>query len=359
MTQVHDNTATKKWTHLSYQERCQIAILKQENYSNRAIAAILNRAPQTIHNEIKRGTVKQKKKQFQNGKEYVYYYTVYDADKSQSAYDNQRLNCERCPKWADSDAFMEWADEKMLEDHWSPDVVVGFAKRQELFDPKLIPSTTTLYNWIDSGIMRTKNMDLLEKLSRKPRQKKRSAKANKRILGTSIDERPEEVESRNHFGHWEIDTVIGQKTKGDEVLLTLVERMTRFEVLLKLPDKTSEAVCLAVSQLRERCGDDYTRLFKTVTADNGSEFASLQEALQETVAVYFTHPFASYERGTSENQHKFIRRFLPKGQKISEMSDQQILRIQQWMNRYPRKILDYQTPYDYFLKAFRQERATA
>ncbi|MBG9983220.1 IS30 family transposase, partial [Aerococcaceae bacterium DSM 111020] len=101
-------------------------------------------------------------------------------------------------------------------------------------------------------------------------------------------------------------------------------------------------------QLRERCGDDYTRLFKTVTADNGSEFASLQEALQETVAVYFTHSFASYERGTSENQHKFIRRFLPKSQKISEISDQQILRIQQWMNRYPRKILDYQTPFDCF-----------
>nr|WP_276102248.1 IS30 family transposase [Suicoccus acidiformans] len=347
---MHDNTATKKGTHLSYQERCQIAILKQENYSNRAITASLNRAPQTIHNEIKRETVKQKKKQVQNGKEHVYYYTVYDADKAQAAYDNQRLNCGRRPKSA---------DEKMLEDHWSPDVVVGFAKRQELFDPKLIPSTTTLYNWIDSGIMRTKNMDLLEKLSRKPRQKKRSAKENKRILGNSIDERPEEVESRAHFGHWEIDTVIGQKTKGDEVLLTLVERMTRFEVLLKLPGKTSKTVCLAVSQLRERCGDDYTRLFKTVTADNGTEFASLQEALQETVFAYFTHPFASYERGTSEHQHKFIRRFLPKGQKISEICDQQILRIQQWMNRYPRKILNYQSPCDCFLKAFRQEGAAA
>ena len=100
-------------------------------------------------------------------------------------------------------------------------------------------------------------------------------------------------------------------------------------------------------------------LSKTVTADNGAEFASLQEALQETVFAYFTHPFASYERGTSGHQHKFIRRFLPKGQKISEICDQQILRIQQWMNRYPRKILNYQTPYDCFLKAFRQERAAA
>lgn len=357
MTQTHNNTADKKGTHLSYQERCQIAILKKENYSNRAIAVSLNRAPQTIHNEIKRGSVQQKKKQVQNGKEYIYYYTVYDADHGQAAYDKQRLNCGRRPKWADSDAFIDWADNKMLEEYWSPDTVVGFAKRHELFEPTLIPSTTTLYNWIDSGIMRTKNMDLLEKVSRRPSKKQSSAKVNKRILGTSIEERPKAVDSRDHFGHWEIDTVIGQKNEDDKVLLTLVERMTRFEVLLKLPGKTSEAVCLAVSQLRKRCGDEYTRLFKTVTADNGSEFASLQEALQDTVDAYFTHPFASYERGTSENQHKLIRRFLPKGQKISEVSHRQILRIQQWMNHYPRKILGYQTPYEYFLKAFRQERA--
>ena len=84
----------------------------------------------------------------------------------------------------------------MLDDKWSPDVVVGFAMKHDLFDSSIIPCTTTLYGWIDRGIMRTKNMDLLEKLSRKPKVKTHVKRAHKRILGQSIDKRPAEVDSR-------------------------------------------------------------------------------------------------------------------------------------------------------------------
>lgn len=252
MTQDYDNTVSRKGKHLSYAERCQIAILKKENYSNRRVAEILGRVPQSINNEIKRGTIFQLKRQKQNGKVYDYYYTVYDPDVGQAAYEKKRLNCGRRPKWADTDVFIDWADEKMLLEGWSPDAVVGFARKHELFDTAIIPGNTTLYQWIDRGVMKTKNIDLLEKLSRKPKSSRRGNRSNKRILGKSIEERPEAVGTRESFGHWEIDTVVGNKTQSDAVLLTLVERQTRFEVILKLAGKDAESVNQAVQQLRKR-----------------------------------------------------------------------------------------------------------
>jgi len=359
MTQTHTTTDSRKGKHLSYAERCQIAILKKEGYSNRHIAEVLDRVPQTINNETHRGTVTQLKRQKQNGKVYDYYHSVYDADAGQAFYEKQRLNCGRRPKWADTDAFIDWADEKMLTEKWSPDAVVGFASTHGLFDSAIIPCTTTLYQWIDRGIMKTTNMDLLEKLSRKPKTDRPKQRPNKRILGESIDERPEEIDSRDTFGHWEIDTVVGNKAKSDSVLLTLAERQTRFEVIMKLSGKDAPSVDQAVHALRERAGDQFDRLFKTVTSDNGSEFAGLTEALQDVADVYFSHPYASWERGTSENQHKLIRRFIPKGKPINEVSESQILRIQRWMNDYPRKVLGYRTPHESFVRAFKQERLAA
>ena len=97
----------------------------------------------------------------------------------------------------------------MLNEKWSPDVVVGFARKHALFDCAIIPGTTALYQWIDRGIMRTKNMDLLEKLSRKIKAGRPGHRPNKRVLGTSIEERSKEVETREH-------SVIGQSTQSWE-----------------------------------------------------------------------------------------------------------------------------------------------
>lgn len=354
MTQLHDTTESIKGKHLTKDERAQIAILKRENYSNRQIAERLGRAPQTIHNEINRGTVKQMRRQKQNGKTYDYYHTVYDPDYAHEAYMENRRHCGRRPKWSLSDAFVDWADTQMLDHHWSPDAVIGAAKQRDLFPAALMPCTTTLYNWIDRQIMRTKNMDLAEKLHRNTKSNRRKAPAHKRKLGPSISERPEAVNTRETFGHWEIDTVIGAKHKHDAVLLTLAERQTRFEVILKIDSKAARPVTQAVASLVERAGAHMPSLFKTITSDNGSEFSELYDTLKAVTDVYFARPFASYERGTSENQHKLIRRFIPKGQPISEISDRQIQRIQRWMNDYPRKILDYQTPHECFIKAFKQ-----
>ena len=132
---------------------------------------------------------------------------------------------------------------------------------------------------------------------------------------------------------------------------------TSFEVILKINGKAAQPVTQAAESLVERGGAHMPSLFRTITSNNGSEFSELYNTLKVVTDVYFARPFASYERDTSENQHKLIRRFIPKGQSISSISDRQVQRIQRWMNDYPRKILDYKTPHECFVKAFKQTQS--
>ena len=346
MTQVDNNTQPLKGKHLTFGEMNKIEGYKAIDYSNRKIARLLGRSPQTINNAVKAVTVTQKRQQKQNGKVYTYYDEVYLADTHYEVYINNRLNCGRRPKWVETDDFTEWADHKILEDKWSPDVVVQKAK--DLFPDSIVPSTSTLYNWIDSGIMRTKNIDLLEKVGRKPRAKKGESRRNVKVLGTSIEERPAIVKDRQEFGHWEIDTVEGNIEADEPVLLTLVERKTRFEKIFKITGQRADEVDRTLQAFIQKLNGLEGQIFKSVTSDNGSEFAGLSQLTTET-DVYFCHPYASYERGTSENQHKIIRRFLPKHQSLKDVKDSQVRRIQQWMNDYPRRILDYKTPHQAFV----------
>jgi len=252
--------------------------------------------------------------------------------------------------WLICDSFITLADDRMLDEDWSPYIVVGRAKKEMLFPSNLIPSTSTLYNWIDRGIMKTKNIDLLQKVSRKQRNDLPTHRENSRVLGPSIEERPEEVDSRKQFGHWEIDTLIGTRAKDDPVLLTLVERKTRFEIMLKIDQQDQLKVNQAMSTLYSQLGSQAEAIFKTITSDNGLEFPGIYELLTGITDVFFAHPYASHERGTKENQHKLVRRFIPKGKRIKEISTRSINRIEQWMNNIPRKILDYQTAKEVFLK---------
>src|SRR5690625_2475751 len=354
MTQVKDNINSRTGKHLAYEERIKIEGYKELGYSNRAIARILNRAPQTINNAVNRGTVRTiKQRQIHNDKVYEYDEYSYSAEADYQTYLRNRQNCGRRPKWLTCDSFTNWADDKMLKKDWSPDMVVGRATKENIFTSDLIPCTSTLYHWIDRGIMRTKNIDLLEKVSRKPRNDSHTHRENRRVLGPSIKERSEEVESREYFGHWEIDTLLGARAKDDPVLLTLVERKTRFEIMMKIDQKDQENVDQAMNHLYKQLGDQTENIFKTITSDNGSELAGIYEMLKDTTDVFFAHPYAPHERGTKENQHKLIRRFIPKSKRLAEISTRTINRIQQWINNIPRKILDYRTAKEAFLNELR------
>lgn len=145
-----------------------------------------------------------------SGKIYEYADFVYSATAGQVSYDTARIACGRTPKWIELADFLDWVDERMLDDHWSPEAVIGYANKEGLFSHCDLPCVTTLYTWIDRGIMKTKNIHLTEKTSRKTSCKKVTIHPQT-TLGTSIEERPDSIETREAFGHWEIDTGIGTK----------------------------------------------------------------------------------------------------------------------------------------------------
>ena len=192
-----------------------------------------------------------------------------------------------------------------------------------------------------------KNIDLPLKVRRNT--KKQYVRANKKNLGTSIEKRPVSIDNREEFGHWEIDTVIGLKSGKDNVLLTIAERKTRQFIVRKIADKSALAVMAELDKLREECGDRFSSVFKTITSDNGSEFANLSELEQVTdTNIYFTHPYSSFERGTNERHNGLIRRFLPKGTRMTDCSIDTIAFVEDWCNTLPRKILGYRTPEELF-----------
>lgn len=160
--------------------------------------------------------------------------------------------------------------------------------------------------------MDIKSIDLPEKVKRNT--KARCIRANKRILGRSIDERSPKIDNRKDFGHWECDLVLGHKTKDDDVLLTLCERKTRRFFMIKIEDKTSTSVMKAFDKLCEFYGSKWNKIFKSITTDNGSEFADLSnlEQVSKTL-VYYAHPYTFCNKGSVEGRIELIRRYIPKG----------------------------------------------
>lgn len=338
MIQFHSNTKERTFIHLTEIERGQIAAYLEEGLKLREIARRMGRNVSTISREKKRGTVQQINT-------YRKSYTKYFPDAGARVYEENRENCGAHSTAMKAWNFIGYAEEKILEEKWSPDVVVGYAKRLGKFE--YVPSTKTLYNWIDEGKLSVINMDLAMKLRRST--KKAKSRKHKKVLGTSIEERPESIETREEFGHWEIDTVLGHKSN-DDALLTLVERKTRHKIIRRIPSKTAPSVTNALQHIFAAYSD-VQDVFKTITADNGSEFSELSDQGQGLgIDVYFSRPYASWERGTNERHNGLIRRFIKKGQAIHTYTDERIDDVENWMNTLPRKILNYQTPGEAFAK---------
>ncbi len=243
--------------------------------------------------------------------------------------------------------FINYVIKHFFEEGWLLDVCANRSLATGEFSHYQTVCTRTLYNYVDQGLMTIKNYDLPEKLKRNT--KLHHVRQNKKKLGRSIKERPKEIEQRSEFGHWECDLVLGHKTKDDQVLLTLSERMSREFLIIRIPDKTSASVMQAFQMLQKQYSEHWNDIFKTIATDNGSEFADLAnlEQVSKTL-IYYAHPYTSCDKGTVERHNGLIRRFIPKGDCINSYSLQQIIDIETWCNSLPRKILAYHTPDEIF-----------
>ena len=348
MTCTNSTTLRRKGQHLTEIERGKISAWHTQGVSNRQIAKRIGVVPQTIHNEMKRGNLKQVK--LVNGQKR--FSTAYNAELAQNMYRSNRLKCHRKEKFPHVRAFLSFFVELFKAKGYSPNAAVGLAKRKSLFTPDEMVSTTTLYKLIDAQRLEIRNIDLLEKTKRRTTKKRHAI--NQKVLGKSIEDRPVSIETREEFGHFEIDTVNGKRDGSETALLTLTERQTRFEIIRAIDAKDADSVTYAINQLIHEYGASFFHVFRSITADNGSEFAQLSETLKGITDVYFTHPYTSCERGTNENHNRMIRRYIPKGASIDAYSRRFIEGLADKMNDLPRKILNYQTPNEAFEQALKQ-----
>ncbi|MDG3142029.1 IS30 family transposase [Streptococcus suis] len=322
-------TIKQSYNHLSEAERGKIEAFLSEGLNQAEIARRLGRNRSTISREMKRGTAKQVK--LVNGKK-VYYDQDF-AETGQIRYSKVREASHYLKLNQVSESFLMAFTEAMRAKPRIHSVASFVHTYREEYPEDTIPSTKTLYIYIHQGLLDVKPIDLPKAVRIRKRKKVRPS--TKKHLGTSIEERPEEINNRSTFGHWEIDFVLGLKTVGEPSIMSLVERQTRFALTVKLPEKKAEYVNQAVLE----CMASYP--IKSITADNGSEFALLSEL--KDVDTYFAHAYASHERGTNEHFNGLLREFVPKGVSLKELTLTDLEAYTQAINDRPRRIHGYQS----------------
>jgi len=346
MNPRHRTTDKGRWRHLSETERYKIEGLLEAGHSVAEIAGHLGRDRRTIEREIKRGKVTQRRENPYASrnpglKDYLDK-LVYKADAGRAANKGRGL------KIGHDHEPARYLEKRIGNDGFSPDAALGEIRVQGM-KFRVTLCTKTVYNMIDRGdFLHLTNASLPVKRYRKKRKHRHVRKvALHNKAGQRIEERTQAANERLERGHWEMDLVMG---KGKACLLVMTERMSRKEVLMKLPDKRQASVVLALDHLEKRHGGRFKERFKSLTMDNGSEFldsgsleASCVHPGEKRTTCYYAHPYSAWERGSNENANKLIRRFIPKGTDIGKLSADAVRRIEHWMNNYPRRILAYRT----------------
>lgn len=339
---------------LTWQQRLQLEAYLKTNTPKKEIARLLGVHISTVYREIKRGLYKKEKYWTDNynyGERKHKTIQEYSPDIAQEKYKQGLMARGATLKLGNDYKFAEYIENRIVNDGLTPLAVLGEIRRNKM-DFSTSICIRTLYNYIDKGVfLRLSLKHLPLKGSRKlhRRRLKIAAKVSK---GTSIEKRPAVIDDRTEFGHWEMDCVIGKKQKR-ETLLCLSERITRKEMIIKIPNRTTESVVKALNRIERSYGKMFRRVFKSITVDNGVEFSDckgLEKSIYagQRTKVYYCHPYSSYERGTNERLNREIRRKIPKGVDIAKYSDSQIKDIENWMNHYPRQVLGFATADELF-----------
>lgn len=347
-----DTIKKRKFKHLTWKNRLQIEALLKVGLNARQIATEIGCSFKTIYNELKRGEFFKTKTQssFWYGKKYRHI-KAYSPDKAQELY---RLNMSGHGtelKIGKDFKFANYVEARIVDDGLTPLAVLGEIKKKGLvFDTCIC--VQTLYNYIRNGVFFRLSM---ENLPYAKKEKRRNEKVTIKKLprGTSIEKRPLCVYTRKEFGHWEMDCIESCKKK-KATLLCLSERLSRREIIFKLPNKKSDSVVKCINILERKYGKLFPKIFKTITVDNGSEFSdyvSMERSVygnKKRTTIYYCHPYCSSERGTNERMNREVRRKFPKGTDFSRVTSKQVAEVEHWLNTYPRGILDYDTPENIF-----------
>ena len=340
MCHLNCNTKKKEYKHLTYAERTMIETwYNSDHKSKKEIAELLHKSERTIRREINRGLVIVRGYLWEDKLEY-------SARIAQDKYEYGMTSKGPELKLDADIKLVEHIEKEIKDNHKSPEVVSKELKDNG-FDIEI--TGRTIRNAIKSGVIfeKIKQGKIIYKKEYNNKNKER--RVSKQIPAEkSIEYRPKEALSRTIYGYWEGDLVVGkQGTK--TVLFTLTERMTRQEIIMKLPNKETATIAKALDKIERRYGSKFYETFKSITFDNGVEFMGykgLEKSClrkEKRTEIYYAHPYCSGERGTNENNNRLIRRWIPKGIDMKNIKVSFIKKIEDWINNYPRAMFDYKS----------------
>ena len=321
------------YTHLTENERYVISHLSIAGFSLREIARRINRHHSTVSRELER-----------NGPEYdctVYWYDWTHPRALKRRYKARHHRRQSNPH------LVKYVIRKLRVD-WSPEIIAAKLKIDYPDDDAMRLSHETIYRWIylDASKGGTLHYHLRRKRKKRRRQK-RYGSGRRFIPGrVSISERPNIVETRERFGDWEGDTVEGKKSTG--YMATHVERKSRYLIAVKLTDKKAESLTSKSIKAFWRVPK---KMRKTLTVDNGKEFANFKELENKTgLTVYFADPYSAWQRGTNENTNGLLRQYFPKGTDFKKVTEEDLAIAVKKLNHRPRKCLGCRSPHEVFWK---------
>jgi IS30 family transposase len=309
----------KRYHHLVFMQRCEIAAMYRRQYSQKEIAMTLKIHPSRVCRELRRNSDK-----------------VYGYDSMLANISSQDRHRRKCKAIKLNDKLKKYIKEKLLL-KWSPEQISGYAKRHNIFSI----SHESIYQFIAED--KKNSGELYKNLrhgNKRYRGKYGSGKRHNIIKDKiCIDQRPEIINNKKRLGDWEIDTVLGYDRS--QAIVTITERLSKKLVAQKIPNHGAFITARAtISSLNQ-----YKAFVHSITGDNGIEFAQhkmISEALK--AIFYFAHPYSSWERGLNENTNGLLRQYLPKKTDFNSINDDQLANIVEEINNRPRKTLQYQTP---------------
>jgi len=311
------------YCHLTTFERGKLELLHSQGNSTRSIARKLGRHHSTIARELKRN--KQD--------------ALYRSEKAQEDYQERRQRSK--PNGKFSLEIAKSIEDKLCQT-WSPEQIAG---RMKIFLQGQTVSFKTIYRWLYLGLLESCDTKVLRHKGKRRQPVETRGRFN---VGTSIHSRPKEIRKRESFGHWELDTVVSSRGKSKACVATFAERKTRLYLALKMPDRTSTSMEMAVDALVQTFPGG---TFKTATVDRGKEFACYKNLEKDhNLKVYFADPYSSWQRGTNENANGLLREFYPKGHDFALVTEEKLGSVLQLINNRPRKCLGWKTAYESFIE---------
>lgn len=327
----------RQYTRLNISEREEISRHLALNDSIREIAQIFNRSASTISREIRRADMT---------------LSSYRASAAHRDATQKALFQKKQPKLEVNPCLRTYVIKK-LRDRWSPKQIAKSLIFDYPNDMSMRVSAETIYAYLyvrPRGRLKRRLTAFLRQRHKNRRSHGKDRKSTNPIQDyISIDLRPPDVNSRKVPGHWEGDLIMGAMNRS--AIGTLVERTTRFTILVKLKDKDSASICQAFARKLNQLPPEFK---KTLTHDQGQEMVAHSLITQKTkIRVYLAHPHSPWERGTNENTNMLVRDFYPKGTDFSKISSKRLKRTQDLLNGRPRQVLNWHKPVEVFNQLLR------